>query len=170
MRRLARAATLTLALASVLAAAQLAAADPPDLATSQIGQPATPDLAADQVARASRNLTGVVQVAPPAARPAAPAQIAAPAPRSATPAQITAPAAGRNTRVQAIAGHDRCDPASPEAKSPDCARIPENRAQDFQSATTDATANTVDSSAPSSDLVNGILSSGTGSVVQLPPK
>ncbi len=184
MRRPWRAATVGLALASVLAAAQLAGADPPDVAASQIGQPANHDLAADQVAdHASRNLTGVVQLAAPAARPAAPAQIAAPAPRPAgqaqiagpaarpaTPAQITAPAAGRNTQVQAIAGHDRCDPASPEARAPECARIPENRAQDFQPATADATANTVDSGAPSSDLVNGILSSGTGSVVQLPPK
>lgn len=160
MRQLARAATLTLALASVLAAAQLAGADPPDVAASQIGpaQPAKRDLGADQLPdRASPNIAGVAQLTAPSARPA-------------TPAQITAPAAGRNTRVQAIAGHDRCDPASPEAKSPDCARIPENRPQDFQPAPADATANTVDFSAPSADLVNGILSSGTGSVVQLPPK
>lgn len=160
MRRLWRAAAVSLALASVLAAAQLAGADPPDVAASQIGpaQPAKRDSSADQVPdSASQNAAGV-------------GQLSAPAPRPTTPAQITAPAAGRNTQVQALAGRDRCDPASPQAKSPECARILENRAQDFQQAAADATANTVDSSAPSADLVNGILSSGTGTVVQLPPK
>jgi hypothetical protein len=155
--RFGRAATVVLALASVLAAVGLAEADP-DVAASQIGQSAKGDAGADQLPdHASRNATGVVQLTGPAAHPAAPAQIAA-------------PAAGRNTQVQVIAGHDRCDPASPQAGAPECARIPENRAQDFQTAIADATANTVDSSAPSADLVNGILSSGTGTVVQLPPK
>ncbi len=160
MRRLGRAAAAVVGLAALLAAGGLAGADPPDVATSQIGQDhsAKGDLGADQLPdHASHNATGVAQLSAPPARPAA-------------PAQITAPAAGRNTHVQAIAGHDRCDPASPQAGAADCANIPENRAQDFQPDTQDATANTVDSSAPSADLVNGILSSGTGTVVQLPPK
>jgi hypothetical protein len=158
MRRLRRAAAVV-ALAALLAADGLASADPPDVAASQIGQgQSSKDLGADQLSEhASPNATGVTQVSAPPARPAA-------------PAQIIAPVAGRNTQVQSIAGHDRCDPASPQAGAAECARIPENRAQDFQPETADATANTVDSSASSADLVNGILSSGTGSVVQLPPK
>jgi hypothetical protein len=165
MSRAVRAMAAPLALATLLLCGDLAGADPPapsGAAAVQIGQAGTPqsDTGAVQLSghppRAA-NAAGVSQLTPATGQPTA-------------PAQITRPAAGRNTQVSAVAGHDRCDPASPEAKAPECARIPENRPDDFQAGPTDATTNTVDPNAPSQDLVNGILSGGTGTVVQLPPK
>jgi hypothetical protein len=160
-----RAAMIAFALAGLLASVDLAGADPPassGAAATQIGQAGAPqsDTNAQQLSgRGSRaaSAAGVSQLTPASGHPTAPAQIAH-------------PAAGRNIQVGAVVGRDRCDPASPEASRPECARIPENRPDDFQTGPTDATANTVDPNAPSQDLVNGILSGGTGTVVQLPPK
>jgi hypothetical protein len=160
-----RTALVAFALAGLLASVDLAGADPPassGAAATQIGQAGAPqsDTNAQQLsghAPRAAGATGVLQLSPVTGHPTA-------------PAQITHPAAGHNTQVSVVVGHDRCDPASPEAKAPECARIPENRPDDFQVGPTDATTNTVDPNAPSQDLVNGILSGGTGTVVQLPPK
>ena len=164
MTRLARAAAMALALTAPLLSGNLAGADPaaPSGAdATQIGQarPARPDTSADQLSGPTSPANDSNTI-----------QLTSPRNHATAPAQVTHPAAGRNTQVSAVVGHDRCDPASPQAKSPDCARIPENRPDDFQAGPTDATTNTVDPSAPSQDLVNGILSGGTGTVVQLPPK
>jgi hypothetical protein len=83
--------------------------------------------------------------------------------------QIAAPSARRSTQISAIVGQDRCDPAAPTAREPECARILDKRGDEFVRSGTDNTTTTVDSN-KSDELVNGIISSGTGSVVQLPPK
>jgi hypothetical protein len=88
--------------------------------------------------------------------------------RDAASTQLGSAAAGRNTRVFAVKGHDRCDPASADANQPDCGRILDRRADDFANGAVDKTPSTVDPNGTSSDLVNGIVSGGTGSVVQLP--
>jgi hypothetical protein len=152
-------------LAALLLCGDLAGADPSPpsgAAATQIGQAGTP-----------QTDTGAEQLSGHAARPsnaAGVSQLTAPPSHPAAPAQIIRPAAGHNTQVSVVVGHDRCDPASPDAKAPECARIPERRPDDFQSGPTDATVDTVHPDAPSQDLVNGILSSGTGTVVQLPQK
>jgi len=155
-----------LALLAGLAAAAwlgggIASADPPTApatTTDQIGRPAAAkhDVGSEQIAPANPSAVGVGQLAPSA--------------QPVTQSQLGHPAAGRNTHIAPVVGRDRCDPASPEAKSPECAHIPERHAADLPDTQTDATTNTVDPNASSGDLVNGILSSGTGSVVQLPPK
>jgi hypothetical protein len=149
--------------AAPLLGGALASADPPqasDTASPQIGQAGSShrDSGADQISTNGPTTGGAARVGQ---LPSAPQPVAQ--------SQLTGPAASRNTHTSAIGGHDRCDPASPEARNPDCARIPENRAEDFQPKEPQGEAH-VDPSAPSGDLVNGILSSGTGTVVQLPPK
>jgi hypothetical protein len=112
--------------------------------------------------------SGQISASPRDSSAASAAQLAMPA-HPAASAQIAAPSAGRNTQVSAIVGKDRCDPAAPTAQQAECAQILDQRGDDFAGRGTDNTPSTVDS-ATSGDLVNGIISSGTGSVVQLPPK
>jgi hypothetical protein len=113
------------------------------------------------------------QITPPATRPsgdaAATAQLTH-AGHGASQSQIGSPAAGRNPRVADIKGHDRCDAAAPGPKPAECDRILDRRADEFAGDSPDRTPSTVDPDATSSDLVNGIVSGGTGTVVQLPPK
>ena len=123
-----------------------------------------------QVNGAKRSIdSGQISASSRDSRAASAAQLATPA-HPAASTQIAAPSAGRNTQVSAIVGQDRCDPTASTANQPECAQILDKRGDDFAGGRTDNTPSTVDSEATSGDLVNGIVSSGTGSVVQLPPK
>jgi hypothetical protein len=137
-----------------------AAPRPPRAAAGQISQ-------VDGVNRSIES--GQISASPRDSRAASAAQLATPT-HPAASTQIAAPAAGRNTQVSAIVGQDRCDPTAPTAQQPECAQILDTRGDDFAGGGTDNTPSTVDSQATSGDLVNGIVSSGTGSVVHLPPK
>jgi hypothetical protein len=124
----------------------------------------------NQVDGLSRNVdSGQISAPSRASRAASAAQLAT-ATHPAASTQIAAPSAGRNTQVSAIVGQDRCDPTAPTAKQPECAQILDKRGDEFAGARTGNTPSTVDSQAASGDLVSGIISSGTGTVVQLPPK
>ena len=137
-----------------------AAPRPPRAAEGQISQ-------VDGVNRSTKS--GQISASPGDSRATSAAQLATPTHPTAS-AQIAAPAAGRNTQVSAIIGQDRCDPTAPTAKQPECAQILDTRGDDFAGGGTDNTPSTVNTQATSDDLVNGIVSSGTGSVVHLPPK
>jgi hypothetical protein len=47
------------------------------------------------------------------------------------PPALSSPVQGRNTAAPALAGRDRCDPATPAARTRQCARVIENRAAEY---------------------------------------
>jgi hypothetical protein len=101
----------------------------------------------------------------------APSQLTRPLPRADAPSPLSAPGQGRNTSIAAVKGHDRCDPAGgASANQPECARIIDNRANEFAAPAQEQSQPAVHPDATSSGLVNDILNGGTGSVVVLPGK
>jgi len=165
------------ALLAVFAVSGPACADPAisnaAKTTADNAAPRAPRAVAGQISQVdgvNRSIdSGQISASARDSRAASTAQLATPThPASST--QIAAPSAGRNTQVSAIVGQDRCDPSASTAKQPECAQILDTRGDDFAGGGTDNTPSTVDSQATSDDLVNGIVSSGTGSVVHLPPK
>jgi hypothetical protein len=98
-------------------------------------------------------------------------QLSGAQPRVEAPAQLPSHSQGRDTSVGAIGGHDRCDPAAgASAHRPDCARIIDNRADEFAHAGDDQAAPAVNANAPAASMVNDIVNGGTGTIVTLPAK
>ena len=65
----------------------------------------------------------------PTAQPGA--QLNNDGPRADAPVSGTNRAQGRNTTAEALAGHDRCDPRSPDEQIRSCARVIETRSAEF---------------------------------------
>ena len=82
---------------------------------------------------------------------------------------MSTPAQGRNTSIDVVKGHDRCDPAAGrQADSAGCDQIIENRADEFTPPATGASASVVNTDAAAPDIVKDIVNGGTGTVVTLP--
>jgi hypothetical protein len=144
---------LALGLTCSLAAA-LAMADPPATTPDQISQPDGPSTGADQIGATSKGDA------------AAGSQITSTRPDAGAPPQATRRTT--DTRAAALAGSDRCDTAPGAQPKPDCAQILDRRADELATAPKTAPTEIVSPDASSDALVNGILSGGTGDVVQLP--
>ncbi|HEY5006793.1 MAG TPA: hypothetical protein VII42_02245 [Caulobacteraceae bacterium] len=92
-------------------------------------------------------------------------------PRADAPPQLSARGQDRSTNIAAVRGHDRCDPAAgASARRPECARIIDNRADEFARPGDDQTAPVVHADAPPSSMVDDIVNGGTGTIVALPAK
>lgn len=142
--------------------------------TDQIGADSSPSSATDagQIsvpARAGDLNAGQISASPSA--PTGARQLTKAPPNVDAPAPLSTASQGRNTSIAAVKGHDRCDatPGRP-AQRPECARIIENRVEEFSAPAPDQTAAKVDPDATASGLVNDIVNGGTGTVVTLPPR
>ncbi len=165
-----RAAVLAIALlagAARAAAAQTATEGAAKIDAGQVG--ATPQRAVDtaQIAPETRIITATVQIAPATAKAGAPAQLAPAARTAKAPPALSGVSDGRNVRLDAVGGRDRCDPAN---------RTPADRAECERLALAaralipeEAPPPAVDTEAKAASLVDSIVSGGTGTVVPLPP-
>jgi hypothetical protein len=97
------------------------------------------------------------------------AQLTQAAPTAEATPGLSTPNQGRNTRLGAVGGHDRCDPAeATRADAATCDQIIDNHADAFANTPRRPDAAIVDPDAPAPNIVNDIVNGGTGSVVSIP--
>lgn len=114
-----------------------------------------------------RSVTDEGQIASPQSRPAATPQLTDRTPRTDTPAALSSTSQSRNTSASPIAGRDRCDPVTGR-QAEECKAAAETHAEGATPTATDQSLVNLAPSAASSDLVDSILKSGTGTIVQAP--
>jgi hypothetical protein len=97
------------------------------------------------------------------------AQLTQTAPTAEAAPGLSTPNQGRNTRLGAVGGHDRCDPAETHpADHAACDQIIDNHADAFATTPRRPDAAIVDPDAPAPNIVNDIVNGGTGTVVSIP--
>ena len=138
-----------------------------DTAAGQIA-PAANTAAADQIAPASGGAVSADQIGGAGATAVGASQLSSTMASVSAPPPLSRPSQGRDTNVAAIRGHDRCDPAAPTSGQAACDNILDQKGDQFAPPEQE-TAKTANTDAPADDLVNNIVSSGTGTVVIAPP-
>lgn len=166
----------------LLAAAQAAPDSASDkVGASEIGRPAASPTEAGQISAPAAS-TDAGQISTAAGSPvdggqitgrtrslASEPQLSPTLQKVEAPPPLSSSDQSRNTATAAIHGHDHCDPAAgPSSNAPDCARILDNRADEFAN-TEPAGPAPVDTDKSQTGLVDDIVNGGTGTVVTLPP-
>jgi hypothetical protein len=139
-----------------------------DTAAGQIAPAAGKTTAgADQIAPAPGGAANADQIGASSSTTVGASQLSSTMASVSAPPALSRPSQGRDTNVSAIHGHDRCDPAAPTSGQAACDNILDQKGDQF-APPEQATAKTANTDAPADDLVNNIVSSGTGTVVIAP--